>query len=88
MLARGGQFRRRLHVEVSCAGALSCALPVLVLQVLSANSSSSTIRTRAETAPRTFDLSYNNFGGQLPQWLVSAVAGSIEDVTLILTVSA
>ena len=55
-------------------------------QALSANTSSSTIRARAETAPRSFDLSNNNISGEFPQWLVTAVADSIEDVTLILTV--
>ena len=58
------------------------------LQVMAANTTGSTIRTRAQMTPRTFDISNNAFDGWFPEWLVEKVAECKEDITLILDVRA
>ena len=54
--------------------------------LLAANTTTSQIRLRAEMTPRTFDIADNQFSGAFPGWLVDALAGCIEDVTVILDV--
>ena len=57
------------------------------MMLLAANTTTSQIRLRAEMTPRTFDIADNQFSGAFPGWLVDALAGCIEDVTVILDVS-
>ena len=58
------------------------------MMLLAANTTTSQIRLRAEMTPRTFDIADNQFSGAFPGWLVDALAGCIEDVTVILDVRA
>lgn len=56
------------------------------VQALAANTTGSAIRARALMQPRVLDLSANSFTGDLPDWLVQALADCTENVTLILDV--
>ena len=58
------------------------------MMLLAANTTTSQIRLRAEMTPRTFDIANNQFSGAFPGWLVDALADCVEDVTVILDVSA
>ena len=60
-----------------------CLVPI---QALAANTSGSAIRARALMTPRVLDLSANAFTGDMPDWLVQALADCTENVTLILDV--
>ena len=62
-------------------------VPLSEMMLLAANTTTSQIKLRAGMTPRTFDISFNQFSGPFPEWLVEELAQCKEDVTIILDVS-
>ena len=61
-------------------------VPLSEMLMLAANTTTSQIKLRASMTPRTFDISYNDFTGQFPEWLVESLVDCKEDITVILDV--
>lgn len=61
-------------------------VPLSEMMLLAANTTTSQIKLRASMTPRTFDISYNDFNGQFPEWLVESLVDCKEDITVILDV--
>ncbi len=61
-------------------------VPANQMMLLAANTTTSQIKLRASMTPRTFDISYNGFTGQFPEWLVESLVDCKEDITVILDV--